>query len=228
MAKTPAGPVERRPLTRDRIVRTSIAIIERDGARALSMRKIAAELGVGVMSLYNHVPNKDALLEAVAESVLAGLDVPEAEANPGRDWRLNARAMVGAFRATARRHPRSMHLVLTGRSGQLFGRRTAERALALFEAAGFDAATSVRALRALMSYVMGAQMMEGGALRMPHGLPSGNADALLEVDPGEIPHVIALADELVLDDHEADFECGLEMLLAALDRLPRAAGPAAN
>ncbi|MFB4316018.1 TetR/AcrR family transcriptional regulator [Actinomadura sp. 21ATH] len=228
MAKTPAGRVERRPLTRDRIVRTSIAIIERDGARALSMRKIAAELDVGVMSLYNHVPNKDALLEAVAEHVLAGLDVPEADANPGRDWKLNARAMVAAFRATAHRHPRSMHLVLTGRSGQMFGRRTADRALALFEAAGFDPATSVRALRALMSYVMGAQMMAGGALRMPHGLPPDVTGTLPAVDLGELPHVVALADELVRDDHEADFECGLEMLLSALDRLPRAAGPAGS
>ncbi|RAY16290.1 TetR/AcrR family transcriptional regulator [Actinomadura craniellae] len=220
MAEKPAGRVERRPLTRELIVRTSIALIERDGAKALSMRKIAAELGVGVMSLYNHVPNKDALLAAVAESVLAELDVPDAD--PDRDWKLNARAMAAAFQATARRHPRSMYLALTSRAGQLSGWRTAERALALFDAAGFDGATSVRALRALMSYVIGAQVLEGGALRMSERLPGEPAEPQINIDLAEIPRVVELADELVRLDPEADFECGLEMLLSALDRLPRA------
>src|SRR3954453_9698535 len=103
MAKKSAERVERRPLTRELIVRTSITLIERDGAKALSMRRIAAELGVGVMSLYNHVPNKDALLSAVAESVLAGLDVldtdTDTDTGPGLDWKRSARALVAAFRA---------------------------------------------------------------------------------------------------------------------------------
>jgi hypothetical protein len=93
----------------------------------------------------------------------------------------------------------------------------------LLEAAGFDTVTSVRALRALMSYVIGAQMMEGEALTMPHALPTGTGDTGLGVDLEEIPHVVALADVLLRPDHDADFECGLEMLLSALDRLPRTA-----
>ncbi|WP_051712712.1 TetR/AcrR family transcriptional regulator [Spirillospora albida] len=221
MAKRPAGDV-RRPLTRSLIVSTTIAIIERDGAKALSMRKIAAELGVGVMSLYNHVPNKDALLEAVAEEVLAGLDA--AGTDPALDWRHNARAMVAAFRAAARRHPRSMHLVLTGRAGRVFGRRPMERALTLFGAAGFDPETSVRALRALIAYMMGAQMMEGGALLIPGRRPGDLTGPHIDVDFAEIPHVAALADDLLHSDPEADFQAGLEMLLSALDRLPRRAG----
>ncbi|MEU6746218.1 TetR/AcrR family transcriptional regulator C-terminal domain-containing protein [Spirillospora sp. NPDC046719] len=211
-------------LTREQIVRTSITLIERDGPKSLSMRKIAAELDVGVMSLYNHVPNKEALLEAVAESILSGLVVPEPDAAPHQDWKRNVRTLVAAFRATAHRYPRSMYLVLTSRVGQRFGSRTAQRALALFEAAGFDTVTSVRALRALMSYVIGAQMMEGEALTMPHALPTGTGDTGLGVDLEEIPHVVALADVLLRPDHDADFECGLEMLLSALDRLPRTAG----
>jgi AcrR family transcriptional regulator len=221
MARTTAGHVERRPLTRRLIVRASIAIIERDGAKSLSMRRIAAELGVGVMSLYNHVPNKDALLEAVAESVLAELDVPGGAADPGLDWRRGARAMVAAFRTTARRYPRTTHLVLTSRSGQRFGWRTAERALAVFGAAGFDDATAAEALRALMSYVMGAQVLEGGLLRLPGRLPGDLTGPQLDVDPEEVPHVVEAAGELKRPDPDADFECGLEMLLSAIDRLPR-------
>ncbi|WP_433465061.1 TetR/AcrR family transcriptional regulator [Spirillospora sp. CA-128828] len=221
MARKTAEHAERRPLTRELIVRTSITLIERDGAKALSMRRIAAELGVGVMSLYNHVPNKDALLAAVAESVLAGLDV--LDAGPGLDWKRSARALVAAFRAIARRYPRTTHLVLTSSTGQTFGWRTTEQALAVFDAAGFDGATSVHAFRALMSYVIGAQMLEGGALTIPGRLPGDLTALRLEVDPAEIPHVVEAADELTRPGLEPDFECGLEMLLDALDRLPRKA-----
>jgi AcrR family transcriptional regulator len=207
-------------LTRERIVRAAITIIERDGAQALSMRKVAAELDVGVMSLYNHVPHRDALIEGVAQTVLAGLDVPEDQANPAQDWKLNARAMMAAFRATAQRYPRSMHLALTSRIDLESAMRPAERALMLLDAAGFDGETSVRALRALMAYAIGSYMMECGALKTPDQFPDA-ATRIPQADPDRFPYMSALAQELLRPDPEADFECGLEMLLSALDRLPR-------
>ena len=237
MVENPTEQVARRPLTRELIVDAAITVIERDGSRALSMRRIASELDVGVMSLYNHVPSKDALLEAVADTVLAGLEVPAPSPGPGRDWKDDARALVAAFRATARRHPRSMHLVLTNRVSAKSARHAVRRVLALLEGAGFDEETSVRALRAIMAYMMGAQMMHDGALAIPHPLPGDPAvsrpggdagadpgpghDLDVHVDPAETPHVAALFDELTRPDPEAEFEFGLEMLLAALDRLPR-------
>ena len=242
MAENPTEQVARRPLTRELIVDAAITVIERDGSRALSMRRIASELDVGVMSLYNHVPSKDALLEAVADTVLAGLDVPAPSPGPGRDWKDDARALVAAFRATARRHPRSMHLVLTNRVSAKSARHAVRRVLALLGDAGFDEETSVRALRAIMAYMVGAQMMHDGALAIPHPLPGdpalpragGDGDANpgpgpgpgydmdVHVDPAETPHVAALFDELTRPDPEAEFKFGLEMLLAALDRLLRA------
>lgn len=223
MARSAAGHAERRTLTRELIVQAAITIIERDGARALSMRKVAAELGVGTMSLYNHVPHRDALIEAVAQAVLADLDVPEDGPGPAQDWKLNARAMIEAFRAAARRHPRSMHLVLTSRLDLEFKWRAAERALRLLSAAGFDGETSVRALRALMAYAIGSQMMGEGALKMPEQFPE-TAVGAVQADPGQFPRTVALAQRLLHPDPEADFECGLNMLLSALDRLPRARG----
>lgn len=223
MAKNATGQAERRTLTRESIVRAAIAVIERDSAGALSMRRVAAELGVGTMSLYNHVPDREALVEDVAQTVLAALDVPEEEADPARDWKLNARVMVAAFRAAARRHPRSMHLVMTSRLDLEFKWRAAERALELLAAAGFDGETSVRALRALMSYAIGSQMMAHGALKTPDQTPETALQAVQD-DPERFPHVVALAQELLRPDPEADFETGLEMLLSALDRLPRGRG----
>jgi AcrR family transcriptional regulator len=183
------------------------------------MRKVAAELGAGVMSLYNHVPDRDALVEGVAQAVLAGLDAPEQEADPGRDWRLDARAIVDAFRAAARRYPGSMHLVLTSGLDLVFTWQAAEHVLMRLAAAGFDGETSVRALRAVMAYAIGSEMMRGGALRMPDA-----AARIIQADPGHFPLTIALSGELRRPDPDADFACGLDMLLSALDRLPRAHG----
>jgi AcrR family transcriptional regulator len=62
------------PLTRERIITAAVELIEREGVEAVSMRRIAGLLGSGVMSLYNHVPSKAAVLDGVAERVMSGID----------------------------------------------------------------------------------------------------------------------------------------------------------
>lgn len=207
----------RSALTRDLIVQAAITLVEREGARALTMRKVAAELGVGTMSLYNHVSDRDTLVECLAQAVLGEFDVLAAAPAPA-DWREGARALVAAFRAAARRHPRTMHLVLTSRLDLEFPWRTAEMALALLTSAGFDGETSVRALRTLMAFAIGAQMMENGAIHMT-GQVHDPAFEVVQADLDRFPHVVAAADELVRTDLRPDFAVGLEMLLAALDRM---------
>ncbi|WP_245592433.1 TetR/AcrR family transcriptional regulator [Actinomadura rifamycini] len=218
---TPERPVpERRPaLNRGRIVRAAIGLIEREGADALSMRRVAAELDVAVMSLYNHVPNKNALLEGVAEHVVAGMELDD---DPSAPWQDRARALVRAFRTFAHEYPRCMTVVLTRKFDTTIGLRPAERALALAEAAGFDGATAVRITRALMAYALGTQMREIGFGKWLHHLDTSPAADFARLDPGEFPHVIALAGELSRHDPEADFEFGLDLLIAALEALPRA------
>ncbi|RSN69941.1 TetR family transcriptional regulator [Actinomadura sp. WAC 06369] len=218
---TPERPApERRPaLNRGRIVRAAIGLIEREGADALSMRRVAAELDVAVMSLYNHVPNKNALLEGVAEHVVAGMELDD---DPSAPWQDRARALVRAFRTVAHEYPRCMTVVLTRKFDTTIGLRPAERALALAEAAGFDGATAVRITRALMAYALGTQMREIGFGKWLHHLDTSPAADFARLDPGEFPHVIALAGELSRHDPEADFEFGLDLLIAALESLPRA------
>ncbi|MEU5879952.1 TetR/AcrR family transcriptional regulator C-terminal domain-containing protein [Spirillospora sp. NPDC047279] len=219
MGKKAAGRTERRPLSRELIIEAAIVLVERDGARGLSMRKVAAELGVGVMSLYNHVPDREALVDGIAITVLAGLNPPSG-LDPAADWKVNARLMVDAFRATAHRYPRSMHLVFTSRIDLEFKWTAAEQALAYLASAGFDGETSVRALRALMSFAIGAQMMVHGVVRVP-GTAQAEVIETVMADPERYPHAIALAHELARPPGDADFDRGLEMLLSALDRLPR-------
>jgi len=205
-------------LTRDRIVRAATDLIEREGADALSMRRVAAELGVAVMSLYNHVPSKAALLDAVAERILAGMNVPT---DPAMQWTERARCLVRAFRKVAHDYPRSVTLVLTRKVDAPSGMRPVEHALAVAAEAGFDGETSVRIMRVLLAYAIGAQMREVGAAKMLDYLPKDRAHRLDFLDPAEFPHVIALQRDLLRHDPETDFEFGLDLLITALDGLPR-------
>jgi AcrR family transcriptional regulator len=211
-------------LTKDRVVRAATDLIEREGADALSMRRVAAELGVAVMSLYNHVPSKAALLDAIAERILAGMMVP---ADPGLHWTDRARYLVREFRKVAHEYPRSVTLVLTRKVAASSGMRPVEHALAVAAEAGFDGETSVRIMRALLAYAIGAQMREVGAVKMLDYLcedDSAGAPPRLDfLDPAEFPHVVAHQQDLLRHDPETDFEFGLDLLLTAVDRLPRGA-----
>ncbi|GAA3385192.1 TetR/AcrR family transcriptional regulator [Cryptosporangium minutisporangium] len=217
MRKTPE-PVVRLVLTRERIVHAAVELIERHGAEALSMRAVAAELGVAVMSLYNHVPNKAALMEGVAEYVVAGLDtVPSGTG----DWREETRALVRAFRAAAQDYPQAIRVVLTHSIDSTAASRLAERALSLAAKAGFEGATAVRIVHALMAYAVGSQLQALWLGQLIDRVSEGSAPALARVDPAEFPHVVASAPALLAHDPEADFEFGLDLLVAAIDALPR-------
>jgi AcrR family transcriptional regulator len=205
-------------LTRDRIVRTATELIEREGSEALSMRRVAAELGVAVMSLYNHLPSKAALLDAVAERILGDMIVAD---DPAADWTERARSLVHAFRKVAREHPRSITLVLTRKVDAPSGLRPVEHALAIAADAGFDGRTSVRIMRALLAYAVGAQMREVGAAKMLDYLPKDRADPFDFLDRAEFPHVVTLQQDLLSHDPETDFEFGLDLLITAVNALPR-------
>jgi AcrR family transcriptional regulator len=218
MPKSASEPAVRPSLTRERIVLAAIELIEREGEDALSMRGVAAKLGVAVMSLYNHVPNKADLLSGVAQHVVAGMGLPDDSAD---DWKTRARALIWAFRRAAHDYPECINIVLTHSVDFPVGMRPAERALAIADAAGFDGATSVRIMRAMLAYALGAQMREIGAVKLLNDLPPDPSTLFAQLDPAEFPHVTALATELAEHDPETDFEFGLELLISALDALPR-------
>ncbi|HEY7484217.1 MAG TPA: TetR/AcrR family transcriptional regulator C-terminal domain-containing protein [Streptosporangiaceae bacterium] len=205
-------------LNRDRIVRAATELIEREGADALSMRRVAAELDVAVMSLYNHVAGKAALLDAVAERILAGMIIPD---DPELPWTERARSLVWAFRKVAHDYPRSVTLVLTRKVDAPSGIRPVEHALAIADDAGFDGETSVRIMRALLAYAIGAQLREVSAAKMLDYLPADRENPFGLLDPAEFPHVVALQQALLSHDPETDFEFGLDLLISALEALPR-------
>src|ERR1700728_4331221 len=101
---TPASPRRRGPRPRHRredVVRAAVALADSDGLDAVTFRALAARLGTGVMSLYNYVPDKQALVYDMAELVSAELDLPA----PTGDWRADMHVLARQQRAVAHRHP---------------------------------------------------------------------------------------------------------------------------
>jgi AcrR family transcriptional regulator len=217
-----SSPRQKQALSRERIVASAVELVEREGEDALSMRRIAAELGYGVMSLYNHVPNKAALLDAIAEHVMGGLQFA---ADPAADWRDQARALVRTFREISRGYPRSMHVVIMRQLNSPAGLRPLELALATARAAGFDGVTAVRVMRTFVAYALGTVVNDARLDQMRGSGTRGPDWYIAQLDPAEFPNTLALAGTLMQHDHEADFEFGLDLLIAAVTALPRSVAP---
>jgi AcrR family transcriptional regulator len=206
--------VPRTQLTRDAIIRTAVELIERDGEAAISMRRIAGELRYGVMSLYNHVPSKEALLDAVSEHVMDGFDFSP---DPAADWTDQTRALVRSFRALARRYPRCLNVVISRQMNSTAGLQPLEAALATARSAGFDGETSIRIMRTFVAYALGGLLNEA-RLDAYHPDPSDKGG---RVDPDRFPNIAELSWSLTHADHDRDFEFGLELLINAVSALPR-------
>jgi len=216
MARRAPQPVLRVVLTRELIVHAAVELVEREGARALSMRAVGAELGVSAMAMYRHVPSKDALIEGMAEYVMAGLDVPE---DPATDWKAGARALMRAFRAIAQEYPRSLALVVASRIAIPVGLRAIERALSLCADAGLDGPASVHVTRAMMAYALGSQLREATQARRHDSWDDDPAATVRTLGAGRFPHVASLPAELAEHGPDADFEFGLELFLSAIESM---------
>jgi AcrR family transcriptional regulator len=214
IATTKAG---RAPLTREAVIHAAVRLVDQDGPEALSMRRLAADLGIEAMSLYYHVPNKAALIDGVAETVLAEMDISRAARGT---WEERVRGLARAFREVALAHPRSFPLVLTRQLGSAVALRPIEAALSVLRDAGFDRATAVHALRSFVAFQTGSLMREFGASPALSGLsPSGVAARKDELERSQFPMVVEAAPLLAVCHHEREYEFGVELLIVALQQL---------
>jgi AcrR family transcriptional regulator len=148
----------RQQLSRARIVDEAVALLDNEGTKALSMRRLAAQLGCGTMSIYHHVPDKAALGEAIAERLMDDL------ARPATDeaWDDAIRTMAGSFRQLTRQHPDAFQLLLSGpRPAALV--RIADDVVERLISAGFSEAAAQTAFRSLIRYLLGTVLVEHDA-----------------------------------------------------------------
>ncbi len=205
----------RPPLTRDRIVEAARALIDEEGLAALSMRKLGARLGVEAMSLYNHVDNKDDVLDGVLESLLAEVPIPD----PELPWRERLAALARSFRAVAIAHPSMIPLFTARRVRSPRGWAPLVCTYEILRGEGLDPASAVDAFSTAASFVLGFSLTEVGAFADLRGtaLPVG----LDEVDAATLRE---LGGEIFGADPDTRFESGLALILAGLERRIAAAG----
>jgi AcrR family transcriptional regulator len=173
------------------------------------MRKLGAELGVEAMSLYNHVPNKGALLDGMVEILLGELEIPPEE----EGWESRVRDAYRAFRRLAHEHPNVFPLLVVRPPDTMDGVWLVEEFLKTLRGAGFGPETALYAFRALSSYAAGYAMAELRGFAME---PSGTRLGALTLPSGDFPRIHELDARLEKVDHDAEFEFGLDLILAGL------------
>ena len=204
----------RQPLSRRRVLEEAVRFVDREGLEALTMRKLGAALGVEAMSLYNHVPNKNALLDGMVEVLLGELQVPA----ENHGWEERLREGYRAFRRLAHEHPNVFPLLVNRPPETMDGVWLVEEFLRTLGEAGFGKETALHAFRALSSYTFGYAMAEirGFALE-----PDGSRLGAHGLSPEEFPRLRALEPQLESVDHDAEFEFGLDLILSGLRQKPR-------
>jgi TetR/AcrR family transcriptional regulator, tetracycline repressor protein len=197
-------------LTRARIIGAAIGLIEAEGPAAVSMPRLAAELGCGLMSLYGRVSSRDALLDTVAADLIARIEVPVL---PGASWLDLLRSHAHAIRRVAAAYPSTAVMAATRAPAAAALPRLAGSVLAALETAGLTGPDQVRVLRTLSAYVLGSLLREAGA-----GDVGSRATATAVRASDATANCAADADMRALQA-DAEFEFGLDLLLGAVAAL---------
>ena len=214
-AKATEGPAkaERLPLSRARIVEAALRVMDAEGLEAVTMRRIGRELGVEAMSLYNHVRDKDDLLEGVIEEVLSEFRYePE-----GEDWLTQATAAASEWRRLLRAHPNVIGLLVERKHPRSSPEaiRPMEIAFELLRSAGLSEKDAVSAFRAIGSFIFGHVLMETGNIA-PGPETIEEVEELRRFAAAEFPRFAELLPEMIACDMDQTFSFGLELLLRGL------------
>ncbi len=204
------------PLTRERILEAALMLVDEEGIEALSMRRLAKELGVDPMAIYHHLSNKRALLSALIKEVFSGMRVMNLKGTG--DWRGRVRAWALAFREVARAHPKLVpQLASHPEAAAEATLESTEELYAAFEAAGMKPYQVVGAVGVVIDYLNGFALAEAsGALGDPD--EHRKMLELLDARPREeLPAMRRTLEALPSEDLGTYFEFGLEVVLSGLE-----------
>lgn len=194
-----------RSLTTERLASATLAVIDRDGLDALTMRAVAKELGMATMSLYRYVADKDELEVLVVDHVLAGIDL----AVPPGDWRDRITEVLSRVRTAVVAHSATVPLLLRHRHAVPASLVLIEAMLAILADAGFAGEGRVIAQRTIIAYVFGMLQNEH------HGALAGTGTVAMATQE-QFPllaETAAVAREVAGD---VEFHKGLEIVLRGL------------
>lgn len=202
---------ERDPLSLERILQAAMALADREGLDAVSMRRVGAELQVEAMSLYRHVPNKGALLSGMRAMMLTEVRHHD---GPSGDWKERLRVVMQSLRAVYLAHPAVAQISAKGEASEVSFIHF-EQDLATMAEAGFAPEEAGYALRSLLAFTSGFTLREidlHSARQDPH------TNAVHEGILAKYPHLAASYPYLVGEMRPLAFEYGLERLLEGIEQ----------
>jgi AcrR family transcriptional regulator len=167
------------------VLRAGVALADREGIAALSMRRLAAELDYEVMSLYHHVANKDDLFDGMVELVAAEIDLPD----PATPWREALRQSAVDMRAALVRHPWAVSMWFSRVTGPA-RMRIMEAQLGALARSGIDPDLAHVGFHALLNHVLGYALQEQSFV-VEGDAQVLAAQYLAELSLAEFPNLIA-------------------------------------
>jgi AcrR family transcriptional regulator len=203
------------------VLRAAIALADKRGVQDLSMRKLAKELGVEAMSLYNHVGGKDDLLDGMIDIVFSEIDAPAA----GGDWKAELRKRALSTRAALRRHPWAIG-EMEGRSSHgTSNLRIHDAVLGCLRAAGFSLEMTVHAYSVQDAYIYGFALQESDmSPETPEDFAAVAEQQMVDYAAvlGDYPNLVEVVGGYVAKagyDYDAEFVFGFDVILDGLERL---------
>lgn len=200
------------PLTRERIVNTALALVDGEGLSALSMRRLGAELGVDPMAVYYHIPNKEALLDAIVEAVMADINLSvDAPSDPAEERIVCA---ARAYRDAMLAHVNALPIVLSRGPRTPGAMRPVELLIGILRDAGLPPSQAMAGMNAIAATVRGTIAMVADDAATPPQ-PEELAALAAQFPADEFPHLLE-AVACPSDFLNEDFEFGVRALARGL------------
>jgi AcrR family transcriptional regulator len=220
----PMNDQDRRPqLTRQRVVAEALAVIAQDGAQALTMRSLAARLGVVPGALYHHVRNKEQLQDLLLDGVLAEVDV---HTDPSLGWPEQLKLLTHRLHAVLERHPGVAAILKTRDPLGPHSLALAEAFLAPLQAAGFGDREAGLAFFLLLDYTVGfavsspATSVNEQRVRDP-AIRTQLHEFFRSLPSDRFPALVALGEHVWVDNRDQRFTAGLQVLVDGLEHARR-------
>ena len=206
----------RTPLNRELVLETAMGLADTGGIKAMTMSKIAAELGVEAMSLYHHVANKDDILDGILDAVAAEIDLTEEG-----DWKATTRRRAISAQATLLRHPWAAMLWVSRMSLGGARMKYMDVALSTFRRGGLDEELTHHAYHVVENHIIGYAMQQVSFAVDTSNLDSLAGEFLERLPREEYPDLALHVRQHMVPPSEAEteFEFGLRLILDGVERI---------
>lgn len=205
------------PLSRERVLLAALRLADAEGLEALSMRNLAQELGVKAMSLYNHIKNKDDLIDGIVDIVVGEIEVPDFKL----DWKTAMRRRAISAHEVLLRHPWATMPIVSRINIGLAMLRYVDATLGCLHEAGFSLEMADHIWNAMDSHIYGFTLQELNFPVEAENYSEAAKEGLPLIPAEQYPYMNYLTHEVIERRYDGlhDFEFGLDLILNGLEVL---------